>query len=675
MKGLYSSIPLAVLAATARAHVQVIRDSGGADIGKDHHHKRTGGTVIGGPSGVDIGNSADIPTTNTYYSSVNQEYTDNHSVDVDKTTIIKGHKRRGDNFPEVPVSPTVIGGPSGADIGNTVNIPTVNEASTSVTETYTDNHSVDVQKNTIVKPYYEEHRAMGFHHPMHQARNNPAVIGGPNGVDSGNMAEIPTVNSVSSTFDGSYTDDHSVNIDKTFVVKPHKRAYRPGGEDTTVIGGPSGVDIGNEFSAPTVNSYDIETNEDVNDDHSVKTNSDEVITPGEPHYEGHGEQEPSQPAVDETPEPPAPAESEEPEELEEPECTKVHEVVQTVTSTRIRYQTETAVAYPQELHSEEESPNDSPDAETSFGGSSEDESEAPEDPEDTEHSDENDNSQTPSGSVSNSSNDESSNEYPSTPSSSSSDSSNDESSNESPPEHSNNSPSTTLQTPSDSGSDESSNEYPSTNSQTPSSSVSDGSNDESSNEYPSINSQTPSSSGSDRSNYESSNESSNESPSTNSQSPSSESNEQYPKLNQQQGSFSSPTPASEAADPYYHGSQVAQSSQASQTAAVIPIGAYHAPATSAVAQPSTFVVVPVQVPSGTPRAHGSAVVAASSTPASSSLIPNVPTGASAEQNERPSPSPEAHGIVMFTGAGRKVSPAAGVFSALAGGFVLLAFAM
>ncbi|KAL4753967.1 hypothetical protein BDW72DRAFT_5685 [Aspergillus terricola var. indicus] len=468
MKGLHGGIPLAVLAATARARAQVIGGPSGADVGNhasvptentatssvnenfkdDHsfelehevkvyppghgHHKRVAGgpgkTVIGGPSGDDIGNGFAAATVNTFSSEVNEAYKDDHSVDVDKTTIIKPHHhRRGDNFPEVPVKPTVIGGPSGDDIGNAADIPTLNEFSSSVTESYVDNHSVDVDKNTVVKPHWrrqhsvldgpggddvgsaafladvnefsssftgkykddhsvdidkttivkpsghhgQEHGGSGFHHPpnKHEARGEPAtVIGGPSGDDIGNFADIPTVNSFTSSFNGQYTDDHSIDVDKTFIVKPHKaRAVRPGHEEedgndgeegATVVGGPSGDDVGNGFAAASVNTVDTETNESVNDDHSVKVDKTEIINaddghihPINPYPQGHGTEQPVVHAGAQEPAPSAPAQHE-PESESDPECTTSHQVVHTVTSTRTAIETATHTVWPQPAHPE-----------------------------------------------------------------------------------------------------------------------------------------------------------------------------------------------------------------------------------------------------------------------------------------------------------------------------------
>jgi hypothetical protein len=443
---------------------------------------------------------------------------------------------------------------------------------------------------------------------MHEARGEePTVIGGPGGVDIGNIADIPTWNSFFSSVDESYKDDHSVDVDKTTIVEPHKRAQRLGDDDDTLIDGPDGIDIGNVYTAATLNSINTQTHENVNDDHSVKIKSHEVIKPGPPHYEGHGEQhdehddrpkeeqhseqhdehddkpkeeqhseqKPPQPTFHSNPQPPASA----PEKPEDCDCTNAHEVVRTVTSTRtaVAYQTETAAADPEDEKDEKEE-KEEPEQESWHGA----ETPAGDDSKDQD--------ETPKGS-------EQSNweEDPQSPRGGDSDSKN-SGSNESPAEESSRN--------NDNDSD------------SPRGSADEGT----------------------------------------SQSPSTDSNEDSPK----------PAPAN-----YYHGSQVAAPTSAAVATAT---GVHHAPATSAAIkeQASTFAVIPVQVPSGTPRAHGSVVVAASTPVASSSAHSlHMPTGASGEQNEKTKATP-----VAFTGGARAVGASvAGAMSVLAGVFVLLGFAL
>ncbi|KAL4764227.1 putative GPI anchored protein [Aspergillus foveolatus] len=915
MKGLHSGIPLAVLAATAGAQVQVMGGPGGADVGNhasiptkntatstvnddfkdDHsfelehevkvyppghdHHKRVAGgpgpSVIGGPSGDDIGNGFAAASVNTFSSEVNEDYKDDHSVDIDKTTIIKPnhhHHRRGDNFPEVPHKPTVIGGPSGDNIGNVADIPTLNEFASSVKESYVDNHSVDVDKNTIVKPHwrrqhssvidgpsgddvgsaafladvnkfsssftgkykddhsvdvdkttivkpgghqgyhgqekgedygnekgqekgkeygqekgqekgeeygnekgqekgeeygnekdqeYGQEHGTGFHHPpnKHEARDEPStVIGGPSGDDIGNVADIPTVNSFTSNFDGHYTDDHSVDVDKTFIVKPHKaRALRPGqedehskhGEDVTVIGGPNGDDVGNGFGAANVNTVDTETNESVNDDHSVKVEETEIINPGgehihpiKPHSEGHGTEHHSSA---EEPAPSKPVQHDSHSESD-PECTKVHEVVHTVTSTRTAVETATHTVWPQPAHSEGQEPshNQYPSA-----GS-------PSSPHGQE--------QAPAASQYQSEQNGSKHNYPENGSSSWNSKGSEESGDSGHAKGQDQAPATPQY---QSEQDGKKNNYPETGSsswnskgseesgdsghakgqeQAPSAPQYGGKNDEnnennsgnvsgwSDSQAPEQPSNSENAKGQQQApaapQYQEGNDSNNPDPEagsswSNSQAPAQSSNSQYsgqsgtseqqspskdqgqdksslvwssPSSSKEEGSYNA-SPAPAASEVYYgaHSSHAAwestptsgsygshdyshaqyQPSPASQ-------GAYNAPAASAitVAEASSFSVIPVHAPSGTPRAHahGSVVVASSSTPVSSAFRvhnPSVPTGASPEQNHRnsPSPSPSTNGVAEFTGGAGRVAKIEGLCGVLVGVFTLLAFAL
>ncbi|KAL4923881.1 putative GPI anchored protein [Aspergillus undulatus] len=612
--------------------------------------------VLGGASGDDIGNAANIPTVNDFSSEVTDSYADDHSLDVDSTFIVKPHHKRAG-----PAN--VLGGASGDDVGSSAFIPTVNEFSSSYEGHYNDDHSVDVDATTIIKP--PSHPALGFHHPMHHARgtsagddigpdgseddigleavsstldaigesgpNGPSKragpadgLGGASGDDIGNVADIPTVNSFSSVVDDEFSDDHSLDFDSTFVVKPHKaRAVRPEGN---VLGGASGDDIGNGFSAPTVNSVNTAVNDAYDDDHHVDVDSTAVISPpaperphwGQPHYEGHGEQ---QPAIHSAPQPPAPAHGEEKpvvhsapqdptpapapaQEEEKPaahappdaaspqgDCTKVHQVVHTVTATSTAVETHTAMAYPQasETHgaNQESAPSQVPAAGTPANTHGKQQEEAS-DP-------------VPSGASTVHDSNQEDLPYPYE---------------------------WQYYTGGQSG-------YPG---------------------YPS--SQTPG---------------------------------QTPAAESSAATESTTTaPANNA-----HGSQM-MASAAAAAQPTPPSGAYHAPDSSALyaAEATSFSKIPVYVPqpSGTPRAHGSAVAvavasssAAMSTPASSAYRvhgAHVPTGASPEHNARASSSAVAspsssHGAMTFDGAAGRLGSARamGVASVLAGVAAVLAFAL
>ncbi|KAL4951655.1 hypothetical protein BDW69DRAFT_36162 [Aspergillus filifer] len=562
------------------------------DYNDDHHvdvdsdfivkpgWKRTGpATVIGGPSGPDVGNAAAIPTENSFSSTVQDTWNDDHHVDVDSDFIVKpGWKRAGPS--------TVIGGPSGPDVGNSADIPTLNSFTSTVDEDYNDDHHVDVDSDFIVKPW---------------KRAGPAtVVDGPSGPDVGSAVDIPTSNSFSSTVDDDHNGDHHLDVDSTVVVKPHwwkTRAVRPGQEDSTVIGGPSGPDVGNSADIPTVNTVDTAVNDAYDDDHHVDIDSNTVIGDGrekphwgQPHYEGHGEQ---QPAVHGAPQPPAPAAPAEAKEEPvahgstqssspaegEGECTKVRQVVHTITSTRTAVETHTAMVYPQEAHGENQAPASSS---APMAGT---------------------------------------------------------------PANTHGSAQSPASEPMPSGA----------------STVHGAQNEEAS--------------------YRSSQEGSASAPA-----PSWPETTAQGKPSWAPGPFGYPVPApaepsAEPALPFanFHGSQVMMS-----PSAPTPTSAHHGPAASVinVAKASSFSRIPVYVPSGTSRVHGSVVVASSmSTPAASTASRvTIPTGASAEHNKHgmmsasPSPSPSSHSAAHFTGAAGRVGPAVGA-TIFAGALAVLAFVL
>ncbi|KAL4971027.1 putative GPI anchored protein [Aspergillus stella-maris] len=550
--------------------------------------KRAGpATVIGGPSGPDIGNAADIPTENSFSSTVHDTWIDDHHLDVDSDFIVKpGWKRAG--------PATVIGGPSGPDVGNSADIPTLNSFTSTVDEDYNDDHHVDVDSDFIVKPWKRADQA--------------TVIGGPSGPDVGSAADIPTSNSFSSTVDDDYNDDHHFDVDSDVVIKPHwwkTRAVRPGQEESTVIEGPNGPDVGNNVDIPTVNTVDTSVNDAYDDDHHVDIDSDTVIdggpgpqkpTWGQPHYEGHGEQQPAVHGAPQAPAPATPAETKEdpvahgsaqsPSPAEgESECTKVRQVVHTITSTRTAVETHTAMVYPQEAHGENHVPTSSSAATSGTPANTHGSAQSPT------------SKPMPSGASTVHGTQQEDAPYP---------------------------------FPQEGSASAAAPAWP---------------------EY------TPEG-----------------------------------KASWVPGPFGYPVPAPYGATPAaqdssaepalpfanFHGSQMMMSSSAPTATS-----AHHGPAASVinVAEASSFSRIPVYVPSGASRVHGSVVVASSaSTPAPSASRVTVPTGASAEHNKHgmmsasPSPSPSSHSAAHFTGAAGRVVPVIGA-TVLAGAFAALAFVL
>ncbi|KAF4285172.1 hypothetical protein CNMCM8686_005145 [Aspergillus fumigatus] len=311
MKGLVGGIPLALLvAAVANGHGQGLKedgpvtviggpsgDDGGNNVAvefagsynsgvkdryKDDHsvnlkntvvahapphppvrgsHKRhhPAVTVIGGPSGDDGGNSAEIEFDSSYASAVEDWYKDDHSHDVENHIItppVHGFRRRGD--PSV----TLVGGPSGNDGGNSVEFEFDSSYASVVKDAYKDDHSVGIENHITHPP-----PAPGF---RKRGDGDTTVIGGPSGNDGGNSAEIEFDSSYNSAVKDAYTDDHAVDIDDHIVqAAPSRGFHKRGGGDTTVIGGPSGDDGGNSASFEFDSSYASSVKDWYKDDHSV----------------------------------------------------------------------------------------------------------------------------------------------------------------------------------------------------------------------------------------------------------------------------------------------------------------------------------------------------------------------------------------------------------------------
>ncbi|KAF7172975.1 hypothetical protein CNMCM6106_007103 [Aspergillus hiratsukae] len=293
--------------------------------------KRQKGSVIGGPSGDDGGNSAEVEFESSYASSVKHWYKDDHSADIKNNIIHPGYWKRDDGGNHI-TSPhhkddaergdgkhsknkgTVIGGPSGNDGGGSAEIEFESDYSSEVKDHHKDDHSVDI-KNHIIHPGYWKRDDGGNHitsphhhedddatededHGKHHKHKGDAVIGGPSGNDDGGSAEIEFDSDYSSEVEDHYKDDHSVDI-KNHIIHPppipgfRRRDYGLGqggaaGHDswhdaTTLIGGPSGDDEGNSANIVFDSDYSSNVDDYYEDDHSVKEENWIVQPPAHPH--------------------------------------------------------------------------------------------------------------------------------------------------------------------------------------------------------------------------------------------------------------------------------------------------------------------------------------------------------------------------------------------------------
>ncbi|OJJ67271.1 hypothetical protein ASPBRDRAFT_353149 [Aspergillus brasiliensis CBS 101740] len=268
--------------------------------GRPHHHPRSGPTLINGESGIDTGNSASLPFTNGFSSTVNEAHSDDHSstINKDKTVVDKDqhHGHHGQHH-WVRDGKDLINGESGIDTGNSASIPITNAFSSTVNEAHSDDHSADINKDkTVVDKEHPKHPQHPEHH-HHWVRDSEDLIKGESGIDTGNSASLPTTNGLSSTYSEATKDDHSVDVDKdyTAVVKPehpekhHWPHHHPRGERNapTLINGESGIDTGNSASLPTTNGFSSTYNEASKDDHSVDVNKDHTAIVEPVHPEKH----------------------------------------------------------------------------------------------------------------------------------------------------------------------------------------------------------------------------------------------------------------------------------------------------------------------------------------------------------------------------------------------------
>ncbi|KAJ6138058.1 hypothetical protein N7471_004544 [Penicillium samsonianum] len=260
MKGFIGGIPVALLAVAAQAKF--------AEREHDFHPK-AGGTAIGGPSGNDGGPS--------------------------------GH--HGDFHPQA--GGTAIGGPSGNDDdGGFVSPYSANiKTDTKVNEWNKDNHSIKLKHTDV----YSHPPVVAYGHPgvphgpqvpgmgPFEKRGAPGgtAMGGPSGNDEGQSFDMSVTAIFNTETEEENKDDHSIGIKNTHVHPPSedfaKRfgpPYGPPHVGGTAIGGPSGNDGGQSFSAPTNIQTNTEINEHNEDDHSIRLKHEDIYT--HHHFPGHG---------------------------------------------------------------------------------------------------------------------------------------------------------------------------------------------------------------------------------------------------------------------------------------------------------------------------------------------------------------------------------------------------
>ncbi|KAI3124418.1 hypothetical protein CBS147330_6846 [Penicillium roqueforti] len=300
MKGFIGGIPVALLAVAAQAKF--------AERHEHDFHPQAGGTAIGGPSG----NDDFRPQTGA--------------------TAVNGHSGHGDFHPQA--GGTAIGGPSGNDGDDgfvspySANIKT----DTKVNQWNKDDHSIklkhtDVYPRPPVAPVPFGHPGvpsgpqvpgMGPFGKGKRGAPGGTAIGGPSGNDEGQSFDMSVTGIFNTEVEDVNKDDHSIDVKNKHVHPvavvhpppqfngPPRGGYRgPAGPPSagfntppgafgkrfgpphaggTAIGGPSGNDGGQSFSAPTYIQTDTNVKEHNEDDHSIKLKHEDIY----PRPHGHG---------------------------------------------------------------------------------------------------------------------------------------------------------------------------------------------------------------------------------------------------------------------------------------------------------------------------------------------------------------------------------------------------
>ncbi|KAJ5914718.1 hypothetical protein N7504_003601 [Penicillium tannophilum] len=213
-----------------------------------------------------------------------------------------GHESEGEGYPIISGG-TAMGGPSGEDKGIDWDMSQTADIKTNVNEDYEDDHSIDIKHKDIYAP--PSHPPFGFPKRSLYPHSGGTAMGGPSGNDGGQSFNMPITVETDTTVNEHYQDDHSIDLKHKDVYpaphfppfhggRPFRRAYSPdsadreGGDDDdddssppivsggTAMGGPSGEDDGIDFSSPTHVGVDTNVNEHHDDNHAIKLDTTTV---------------------------------------------------------------------------------------------------------------------------------------------------------------------------------------------------------------------------------------------------------------------------------------------------------------------------------------------------------------------------------------------------------------
>lgn len=260
-----------------------------------------GGTAMGGPSGNDEGQVFDMPITGNFYTSVDEQTKDDHSI-----------KLKNENINTPPVHPPITHPPPvfahSPGAGFREAKEGVPEHYHVPAEAFEKRWGTDEEGGTAMggpsggdKP---SDGPEGFPYPV---QAGGTALGGPSGEDDG----IDFDNGIHADFhtkvDEYSHDDHSIDIKHTDIYPPpppvhfgppgfgtpFKRGWESQGgwepeSGGTAMGGPSGDDGGQEFNMPITVNTETAIKESYADDHSIDIKHKDVHPAAFPEFGGPG---------------------------------------------------------------------------------------------------------------------------------------------------------------------------------------------------------------------------------------------------------------------------------------------------------------------------------------------------------------------------------------------------
>ena len=244
-----------------------------------------GGTAMGGPSGNDEGQTFNMPVTGIFNTEVNDSNEDDHSIHV---------KNKHVHSPPVVHPPPHFNGPPHGSFHGPLGPPSA--VFNTPPEAFEKRFHPQEGGTAMGGPgggSHHSHGPEGFPHP-----HGGTAMGGPSGNDGGIGFSKPVTGHFKTNVNEFNKDDHSIDLKHKDEYPafpsfgaPFKRGWEPK-QGGTAMGGPSGDDGGEGFSAPTTIDTNTGVNEHSEDNHGIHLKHEDVypephVIPG-PHFGGPG---------------------------------------------------------------------------------------------------------------------------------------------------------------------------------------------------------------------------------------------------------------------------------------------------------------------------------------------------------------------------------------------------